>query len=117
MCYEKNQKPHLLRCGHEFCLDCLSAIAAHHVGGRMECPICRRVTKVSGGISELPQVRVHTEILEKLEEAAANTIGRRTCRDCGSGATRWCCDCCRNICDTCTVKYGNNGHKNMTIYD
>ena len=60
---------------------------------------------------------IHTEILEELEEAAAKTTGRRSCGDCGSGATRWYCDCRRNICDTCTVKHGNIRHKNTTICD
>lgn len=52
--YDKNERiPKFLPCSHTFCLLCLKGL--YSLAQQAECPICRNVTVLAGGVETLPK--------------------------------------------------------------
>ena len=113
VCLETFKNPRTLRCGHEFCEECLRGVARRHPQGHVTCPTCRVVTKVTGDVINLPRsVRV-TKIQEKVDRLPRNDPAVRKCeeRTCQTPATKRCMKCPRNVCDSCMERHRKAGHR------
>ncbi|KAM9718000.1 uncharacterized protein ACNS7B_021452 [Menidia menidia] len=58
--------PRELRCRHSFCESCLRAMARPGAHGRIDCPLCRQPTPLSGEEDLRAQLRVDEVALERL---------------------------------------------------
>ena len=113
VCLETFRNPRTLNCGHEFCEDCLRGVARRHPQGHVTCPTCRRVTMVTGDVTNLPRsVRV-TKIQEKVDRLPRNDPTIRKCeeRTCQTPATKRCMTCLTNVCDPCMERHRKVGHR------
>ncbi|XP_036375364.1 E3 ubiquitin/ISG15 ligase TRIM25-like [Megalops cyprinoides] len=52
VCLEVFQDPHLLACGHSFCLRCLKGVRKKAQGGSFRCPECRETHRCSGSFQK-----------------------------------------------------------------
>ena len=65
VCFEPYKDPRLLKCGHQFCQNCLKDIANHNPRGNIRCPVCREVTKPQhGDVTTLPRSTLHQYMQE-----------------------------------------------------
>ena len=56
LCFEPYKDPRLLKCGHQFCEDCVRNVAKQTTRGYVPCPVCREVTKPPlGDVASLPR--------------------------------------------------------------
>ena len=61
-----DQSPKVLPCHHGICQKCATSLAAKSGGSKIQCPTCRKVSKipVAGGVSSLPNNYVIHELLD-----------------------------------------------------
>ncbi|XP_033894270.1 RING finger protein 223 [Acipenser ruthenus] len=64
------REPHLLHCGHTFCMACLDCVARER-GGMLTlcCPLCRQITSVGRGLRLQEALWVDTTVWSRIPES------------------------------------------------
>ena len=106
VCFEPCKDPRLLKCGHQFCQNCLKNIANHTPHGNIPCPVCREVTKPQhGDVSTLPRSTLHQYMQELIfRQPTEEALGLKCAKCKVNKPTRHCPDCTADLayfCDNC----------------
>ena len=131
VCLESFSSPRLLRCGHNFCASCISALLKRG-GNTVVCPVCRVKTFLNPQnptVSDLsPNYFVNT-ILDALKRKPVRSVAHRTmCASHKSEEIKFVCQTCRAsatlenpcspfLCSECivTAKHVSALHENHTL--
>ena len=109
VCMNTLRNPRSLSCMHSFCEECLKQchIASNIGSGELKCPMCRKVTILSGeGVEGLKCNPVICRVLEVLEaKKSSSHIMCDACGDSESPLTTYCRDCLHFICDSCATSH------------
>ena len=106
VCFEPYKDPRLLKCGHQFCENCVKDIANHTPQGHIPCPVCRDVTKTQhGDVATLPRSTLHQYMQELILTQPTEEALGQTCTKCKvNKPTRHCLNCKSELsylCDNC----------------
>ena len=106
VCYEPYKDPRLLKCGHQFCENCLNGIVRNIPQGHIPCPVCREVTKPQhGDITTLPRSTLHQYMQELIYTPPTEEALGQMCTKCKvNKPTRHCPECTADLaflCDKC----------------
>ena len=79
VCFEPYKDSRLLKCGHQFCVNCLKDVANHTPQGHIPCPVCREVTKPQhGDVTTLPRSTLHQYMQELiLKKPTEEALGQK----------------------------------------
>ena len=106
VCFEPYKDPRLLKCGHQFCENCLKDVANHTPQGHIPCPVCREVTKPQhGDVTTLPRSTLHQYMQELIfRQPTEEALGQKCTKCKVNKPTRHCPDCRDDLaylCDKC----------------
>ena len=106
VCFEPYKDPRLLKCGHQFCENCLKHIANYSPQGHIPCPVCRKVTKPQhGDVTTLPRSTLHQYMQELIfRQPTEEALGQKCTKCRVNKPTRHCPDCKDDLaylCDKC----------------
>ena len=106
VCFEPYKDPRLLKCGHQFCQNCLKDIADHTPHGNIPCPVCREVTKPQNAdVTTLPRSTLHQYMQELIFRQPTEEALGKVCTKCKTEKpTKYCPECKEDLsylCDKC----------------
>ena len=106
VCFEPYKDPRLLKCGHQFCENCLNDAANHTLHGNIRCPVCHEVTKPQHvDVTTRPHSRLHQYIQELIfRQPTEEALGQKCTKCKVNKPTRHCPDCTADLaylCDKC----------------
>ena len=106
VCFEPFKSPRLLKCGHQFCENCLKDVADHTPQGHIPCPVCRDVTKPQhGDVTTLPRSTLHQYMQELIfGQPTEEALGQKCTKCKVNKPTRHCLECkpeLSHLCDNC----------------
>ena len=109
-CQDYYKLPRLLKCGHQFCEECLVEIVKRPPDGEIPCPTCHDVTEPSGGdVTTLPRSKLSQYMQELIFHVSQKEVVGQTCSKCNLyKPTRHCPDCQPELsfmCDDCFEKH------------
>ena len=106
VCFEPYKDPRLLKCGHQFCQNCLKDIANHTPHRNIPCPVCREVTSPQqGDVTILPRSTLHQYMQELIfRQPTEEALGQKCTKCKVNKPTIHCPDCTADLaylCDKC----------------
>ena len=117
VCFEPYKDPRLLKCGHQFCENCLMNIARQTPHGNIPCPVCREVTKPQhGDVTTLPRSTLHQYMQELIFRQPTEEVLGQQCTKCKvNKPTRHCPDCTAELAYLCETCY--EAHKKIRRFE
>ena len=106
VCFEPYKDPRLLKCGHQFCENCLRDIAKQTPQRHIPCPVCREVTiPQHGEVTKLPRSTLHQYMQELIFRHPTEEALGQKCTKCKvNNPTRHCPECTADmayLCEKC----------------
>ena len=103
VCFEHYKDPRLLKCGHQFCENCLRDIAKNTPQTHIPCPVCREVTiPQHGDVTKLPRSTLHQYMQELIFRHPTEEALGQKCTKCKvNNPTRHCPECTADLAYLC----------------
>ena len=88
---EGEREPHMLHCGHSFCMTCLQQLEVPKGGRRLRCPSCQRDLVLTCPLAELPKNFFGMEVIRQQNadhaaRSAAAAVAGHAAHGAGAGA-------------------------------